>query len=142
MCALDWLGVREDTGNGRRSCRVTKGEKKKTCPRFGNIRSLKHSTPHPNRCPMEALVAKLSDDAHPRGDFHVHRAEHQLPLATVTFDRQPQAPVQLGLAWVGGGGGAQGGGGVISMDTAGALPGQGGRRPSEGRSILAEGKTL
>ena len=39
------------------------------------------------------------DQAHP-GEIVINKAEHQLPMAIVTFDRAPVAPLQLGPAFV------------------------------------------
>jgi len=41
-----------------------------------------------------------TDRGHP-GEIVINKAEHQLPLAIVSFDRLPTAPLQMGPAWAG-----------------------------------------
>ena len=97
MGVPDWLGVREDTGNGRRSCRVTKVERKGDLSRFGNIRSLKPSIfPTPTVVTMEALVARLSDGARPtRPPPHDYRSDK------VTVYEKPHTTLRTRY-WTGG----------------------------------------
>ena len=49
---------------------------------------------------MDRSGLRSTDLGHP-GEIVIHKAAHQLPLAIVTFDRQPNAALQLGPAFGG-----------------------------------------
>ena len=73
---------------------------------------------------MDRSGLTSTDRGHP-GEIVINKSEHQLPLATVTFDRLPKAPLQFGSAWAGMPGMPQGAPGIVDSEADCSFPGTG-----------------